>query len=82
MSLTQTIPSVADKQRPQVVSAPDAAYNVSIGYLRAFIIVLVVAHHTALAYANVRAASGTIACSATAVVAGVPDCGFTQMEWR
>ena len=31
-------------------SAPDPQYNVAIGYLRAFIPVLVVAHHAALAY--------------------------------
>ena len=52
MSLTQTIPSVEAKTRPHMVSAPEAAYNISIGYLRAFITVLVVAHHAALAYAT------------------------------
>ena len=53
MSLTQTIPSVAEaKMRPHVVNAPEAAYNVPIGYLRAFITVLVVGHHAALAYAT------------------------------
>ena len=52
MSLTQTVPCVAEvKTMPHTISAPKAAYNVSIGYLRAFITVLVVAHHAALAYA-------------------------------
>ena len=53
MSLTQTIPSVAEaKTRQHVVSASAPDYNLSIGYLRAFITVLVVAHHAALAYAT------------------------------
>ncbi len=53
MSLTQTIPSVAEaRTRAHVVGAPEAVYNLSIGYLRAFITVLVVAHHAALAYAT------------------------------
>jgi peptidoglycan/LPS O-acetylase OafA/YrhL len=53
MSLTQTIPSVVEeKTRPHVVSACAPDYNISIGYLRAFITVLVVAHHAALAYAT------------------------------
>jgi hypothetical protein len=52
MSLTQTVPSVAGvKTTPYVISAPEREYNISIGYLRAFITVLVVAHHAALAYA-------------------------------
>lgn len=53
MSLTQTIPSASEvKTLPYIVSAPAAEYNVSIGYLRAFITVLVVAHHAAIAYAT------------------------------
>lgn len=36
--------------RPTLVATPDQQYSVSIGYLRAFITVLVVAHHAALAY--------------------------------
>jgi peptidoglycan/LPS O-acetylase OafA/YrhL len=36
--------------RPTLVAAPNEQYNVSIGYLRAFITLLVVAHHAALAY--------------------------------
>ena len=53
MSLTQTISSVAEvKTRPHVVGVSSPDYNVSIGYLRAFITVLVVAHHAALAYAT------------------------------
>jgi len=53
MSLTQTIPSVAEVQtRPHVVGMLEPDYNISIGYLRAFITVLVVAHHAALAYAT------------------------------
>ena len=53
MSLTQTIPSASEaKTMPHIISAPGAEYNVSIGYLRAFITVLVVAHHAAIAYAT------------------------------
>jgi len=53
MSLTQTVPSVSEvKTRSHVVSASAPDYNISIGYLRAFITVLVVAHHAALAYAT------------------------------
>jgi len=52
MSLTQTVPSVSGvKPMTREINAPKAEYNVSIGYLRAFITVLVVAHHAALAYA-------------------------------
>lgn len=53
MSLAQTVPSVsAGGARPVEISAPKAEYNVSIGYLRAFITVLVVAHHAAIGYAT------------------------------
>ena len=53
MSLAQTVPSVSQlKAVPRTISAPNADYNVSIGYLRAFVTVLVVAHHAALAYAT------------------------------
>ena len=53
MSLAQTVPSVSEvKTMPRAVSVPSAEYNVSIGYLRAFITVLVVAHHAAIAYAT------------------------------
>ena len=41
-------PSTRIQPAPRVLAAP--AYNVSIGYLRAFITLLVVAHHAALAY--------------------------------
>jgi hypothetical protein len=52
MSLTQPTPLIAEvKPMPREISTPNAEYNVSIGYLRAFITVLVVAHHAALAYA-------------------------------
>lgn len=51
MSMMQTMPSVSDgKAFQHVANAPQAEYNVSIGYLRAFITLLVVAHHAALAY--------------------------------
>ena len=51
MSVTQTMPSLAEvKTTPHVICAPGREYNISIGYLRAFITVLVVAHHAALAY--------------------------------
>jgi peptidoglycan/LPS O-acetylase OafA/YrhL len=53
MSLTQTMPSVAEVQtRPHVADAAAPDYNISIGYLRAFLTLLVVAHHAALAYAT------------------------------
>src|SRR5947209_9435407 len=53
MSLTQTVPSISKlDSAPRTIAAPKAEYNVSIGYLRAFITLLVVAHHAALAYAT------------------------------
>src|SRR5947208_16781309 len=53
MSMKKKVPSVSDEEtRPHVVSASAPDYNISIGYLRAFITVLVVAHHAALAYAT------------------------------
>src|ERR1051326_1286817 len=53
MSLAQAVPSVSElKITSRVTSAPNAEYNVSIGYLRAFITMLVVAHHAAIAYAT------------------------------
>lgn len=52
MSLTQTVPSIAEiKTMPRVINAPKTEYNVSIGYLRAFVTVLVVLHHAAISYA-------------------------------
>ena len=51
MSLSQAASSVAEmKAFPRTISAPKAEYNVSIGYLRAFVTLLVVVHHAALAY--------------------------------
>ena len=51
MSVTQTMPSLAEvRTTPHVISAPESEYNISVGYLRAFITTLVVAHHAALAY--------------------------------
>src|SRR5215831_9799863 len=53
MSSTQIMPSVSDVEiTSRTVHAPGAEYNVSIGYLRAFITALVVAHHAAIAYAT------------------------------
>ncbi|MBV9145114.1 MAG: acyltransferase [Acidobacteria bacterium] len=53
MSLAQTVTSVSELRAvPRTVRAPNTDYNVSVGYLRAFITVLVVAHHAALAYAT------------------------------
>jgi hypothetical protein len=40
--------TVAPQSGPQILSAP--AYNVSIGYLRAFVTLLVLAHHAGIAY--------------------------------
>ena len=52
MSSIETVPlgGATQMARPTLAAAPDSQYNVSIGYLRAFITVLVVAHHAALAY--------------------------------
>ena len=52
MSSIANVPLGRETQiaRPTLAAAPDWQYNVSIGYLRAFITVLVVAHHAALAY--------------------------------
>ncbi len=47
---TVLLGSETQAARPTLVAAPDQQYSVSIGYLRAFITVLVVAHHAALAY--------------------------------
>jgi peptidoglycan/LPS O-acetylase OafA/YrhL len=52
MSLAQTVPLVSEvKSMPRTVSAPNAEYNISIGYLRAFVTALVVLHHAAISYA-------------------------------
>jgi len=52
MSTAERVPVAPGASTPRATpaAAPDAQYNVSIGYLRAFITVLVVAHHMALAY--------------------------------
>src|SRR5271165_4123333 len=52
MSTTEKIPLALEVQaaKPTLAAVPDTPYNVSIGYLRAFTTVLVVAHHAALAY--------------------------------
>ena len=44
--------AVPDQQarRKPTVNSPTSAYNVSVGYLRAFITLMVVAHHAVLAY--------------------------------
>jgi len=47
---TVLLGSETQAARPTLVATPDQQYSVSIGYLRAFITVLVVAHHAALAY--------------------------------
>jgi len=53
MSLTQAVPSISEaKTMPRTISEPKAEYNVAIGYLRAFLTLLVVAHHAAIAYAT------------------------------
>ena len=52
MSAIEKVPLIPQTQmaRPTLAVAPATQYNVAIGYLRAFITVLVVAHHAALAY--------------------------------
>lgn len=53
MSLAQTVPSITEvKTMPRALSAPNTEYNISIGYLRAFVTVLVVLHHAAISYAT------------------------------
>lgn len=53
MSSTQTVPSTSEpKSGARILSKPNTEYNISIGYLRAFITLLVVAHHSAIAYAT------------------------------
>ncbi len=41
---------IHDQPLPTLLEKPAMAYNVSVGYLRAFITLMVVAHHAALAY--------------------------------
>ncbi|MGA7633341.1 MAG: acyltransferase [Terriglobales bacterium] len=50
MSEIATLPLPATIGQPDVVSKPASSYNLPIGYLRAFITVLVLAHHAVLAY--------------------------------
>ncbi len=52
MNASQTVVLATRSQasEPVAVNRPNPQYNVAIGYLRAFITVLVVAHHAALAY--------------------------------
>jgi peptidoglycan/LPS O-acetylase OafA/YrhL len=52
MSTSQRVLTATEPQAfaPVLADAPSPQYNVSIGYLRAFITVLVVAHHAVLAY--------------------------------
>jgi hypothetical protein len=52
MSSIEKIPLVSEAPAatPKLMVAPQGRYSASIGYLRAFITVLVVAHHAALAY--------------------------------
>jgi len=45
-----SLPSEVQGLRPVPTSTPALQYNVGIGYLRAFITILVVAHHAVLAY--------------------------------
>jgi CubicO group peptidase (beta-lactamase class C family) len=50
MSLTKTVPFVSEvKARPTEISAPNAEYNISSGYLRAFIAVVILAAASAQA---------------------------------
>jgi peptidoglycan/LPS O-acetylase OafA/YrhL len=52
MSFAPTMPSVNESiTTKRTIAALKPDYNISIGYLRAFITLLVVAHHAALAYA-------------------------------
>jgi hypothetical protein len=50
MTATTVLPSIHEKRENEVRPAEGSAYNLSIGYLRAFITLLVLAHHAALAY--------------------------------
>jgi peptidoglycan/LPS O-acetylase OafA/YrhL len=50
MSEMATLPLPATISQPDAVSKPASSYNLPVGYLRAFITVLVLAHHAVLAY--------------------------------
>ena len=50
MSESATLPPSATIGQHDVVSKPASSYNLPVGYLRAFITVLVLAHHAVLAY--------------------------------
>jgi hypothetical protein len=47
---TATISLQPPTRRPDAVRKPASSYNLAVGYLRAFVTVLVLAHHAALAY--------------------------------
>jgi hypothetical protein len=50
MGMTQTTFAPTGEGTHSEISAPKAQYNVAIGYLRAFVTVLVLAHHAVIAY--------------------------------
>lgn len=50
MSEMATLPLPVGISHRDAVSKPTSSYNLPIGYLRAFITVLVLAHHSVLAY--------------------------------
>jgi peptidoglycan/LPS O-acetylase OafA/YrhL len=50
MSEMATLPLPATIGQPDAASKPVSSYNLPVGYLRAFITVLVLAHHAVLAY--------------------------------
>ncbi len=50
MSEMATMPLPATNRQPDAISKAASSYNLAIGYLRAFVTVLVLAHHAVLAY--------------------------------
>ncbi len=50
MSVAKALAVPTAVSLPREVASPGSVYNVSVGYLRAFITLLVVTHHAALAY--------------------------------
>ncbi|MGP0020432.1 MAG: acyltransferase family protein [Candidatus Sulfotelmatobacter sp.] len=50
MTSTAVLPAIRENSATELTAPAGATYNPSIGYLRAFITLLVLAHHAALAY--------------------------------
>jgi hypothetical protein len=75
-----SLPPQVEVLRTVSTSAPDPQYNVSVGYLRAFITVLVVAHHAAARLSPVCSSSAGFAGSAAPMVDGLSGGGQCAVE--